>query len=615
MALAYFTLRPDFLRVDQGYSIAGGAASEVAATSDNSDTTYVYKTTTFSSPLLRMNNSNPSPDQPAAGRFVYYVKAQLRASGTAGTYGGPAFTLGCGYGIPSNAETTYFSSGYNNLTVPATITTVSTGVRAAGGITTITTAAAHGRAVGDMIWITGSSTGTPSGFVNGMWRILTVPTTTQFTFQHTTTTASTGNATNGNVSLAANVSANPQYTDPNGYAWTSGVLNASYIEVTDSSASGNNPIYELWADVVTATIPTVTITSIDGDTAAPFTVTNTTRPTIQWAYAQAESIGQTAYEVKLFATDPTASGAETATALWSISGTGSTNTAQIQYDMLNGSTYYAYVKVGTGGASTASGSNYSTWVGAGAIAVTLTAPTRPTIGTPTWSTSNQRATISITGGAAFAAGTQVWQCQRSDDGGTSWAYVRGADSFNLTAATVAPTAATIYDYEPKRGGTNPQYRVRAVGTVGGAILASAWTASPVSVSVAAVTNWNMIAFSATGISGTLLSDVKVLGDLQLDQAENVGVFRPRGRSKPIVIHGNINGEDGTYEIFASTIAIRDSILTLVNSQLVVLVLDPFGEQKYVHFTGRSILQTGPAAAPRFYISANYVETESGLVTD
>ena len=122
----------------------------------------------------------------------------------------------------------------------------------------------------------------------------------------------------------------------------------------------------------------------------------------------------------------------------------------------------------------------------------------------------------------------------------------------------------------------------------------------------------MAAFTSTALSGTVQTDVKVLGDLDLAQEEAIGIFRPQGRSLPLVVHGSLNGEDGTYEILAQTIATRDAILAIVNSQKTVLVVDPFGEQKYVRFVGRGMTQSGPSSAPRFLISANYVEVESGL---
>lgn len=613
MALSYFTLRPGSKSRDDGFGTAP-LGTAVNVTTDSSDTSYIHKPSSLTggfSCVITFNMTDPSPAQPAAGTFIYYTRLRLRCYGPAGTYGAPSYNIGLGTS-DTNAPTTNRGGGYTTLNVPSTITTISSASRAAGGITTVNTAGAHTLAVGDLVWITGSSTGTPTGFPNGAWRVLTVPSSTQFTFQHSTTTASTVNATNGNVSLATNIDGAYQYVNPSGTPWTQSNINGLVAYINDVSfygGSGSTRIYEAFADVVTATLPTVTSAwTIDGDSTSAYVVTTTTRPVISWTYSQAESLPQTAYAIKVFASDPGAGGAESATALWSATGAGSTNSATVGVDLTTGSTYYVYVKVGTSGASGTSAANYGSWVGT-SFSVSLTAPTTPTLSSASWSAANQRTTISVTGGASYSAGSQEWQVQRSDDGGTTWKYVRGA--FRSTDASVAPTSWTVYDYEPVRGGT-ARYRVRSVGNAAGVYLASTWTAGT-NVSVTAVTTWQMLAFTASSLSGSVLSDVKILGDLDLTQDETIGVFRPQGRTRPIVIHGSLTGEDGGYEILASTIALRDSYLALINSQKTVLVIDPFGEQKYVRFTGRTMRQTGPASAPRFYISATYVEVDSGLV--
>ena len=609
MAFSYFTIRPATKSRDDGY-VVYPSGTAVGVTTDHSEATYIYKSTGFSSPVITFTLADPSPAQPAAGTFVYYAKAKLRAYATNGTYGSLACNIGLGT-TDSNAVTTYFSQGYSTLNFPATITTITSASRAATGIITATTAAAHGRSVGDLIYIQGSTTGTPANFLNHAYRILTVGTSTTFTAQDIrgAQTASTVNATNGNLSIASNVDSNPIYSNPNGGPWTQTDINNLRLYLADSSALPGATLAELYAEVITATLPTITSAwTIDGDTTSAYVVTTTTRPVISWTYSQAESLPQTAWAIKVFTTDPGAGAAETTAALWSSSGTGTTNSATVGTDLTNGSTYYVYVKVGTSGTAGATAANYGAWVGT-SFSLTLTAPTTPTLSSATWSAANQKATISVTGGASYAPGSQEWQLQRSDDGGTTWKYVRGAT--RTTAAGVAPGTWSVDDYEPVRGGT-ARYRVRSVGTAGSVQLASAWTAGT-NVAITAVTTWNMIALTSTGLSGSVQADVKVLGDLDLSQDEGIGVFAPQGRTRKIVIHGTITGEDGQYEILANTIATRDSMLAVINSQLNVLVIDPFGEQKYVRFTQRQIKQTGPASAPRFYITAGYVEVDSGLV--
>jgi hypothetical protein len=131
------------------------------------------------------------------------------------------------------------------------------------------------------------------------------------------------------------------------------------------------------------------------------------------------------------------------------------------------------------------------------------------------------------------------------------------------------------------------------------------------VSVPALTNW---VFRSLGSSGELniVKDVKVLADLDLEQSEDIGVFTPMGRSAKVVVHGTVRGEDGTYNILCPDQATFDALIAVTNGRALILVADPFGDQKYVQIISRTYRKTGAAASPRYYVTLGYVEVESGL---
>jgi hypothetical protein len=223
-----------------------------------------------------------------------------------------------------------------------------------------------------------------------------------------------------------------------------------------------------------------------------------------------------------------------------------------------------------------------------------------------WDTTNQRLTATITG-ALYAAGTQTFELQRSDDGGTTWYTVRGASALVPNGSYVA----TIIDYEATRNIT-ARYRARAVGIISGPDVPSAWSTVATRI-IPTSPYWTFRALSDT-TQLSIVQDVKVRAELQTDQEESVGVFRPLGSDKSVVVHGELTGYDGVYEIFCGSSALLNSMLTLINSQAVILVVDPFNNQKYIEVTDRSwnTRTSGTSLVNVSDLTVNYVETDSGL---
>lgn len=766
-----YHLRNSGSLTDGGF-VVSPSGSVNAALNDSSDSSYIRKGSTTNTVTLTQSSRDPSSlaggvSLPISGHYVTRAITRLRVSqGASGK-----ITPGLAFRADTDTGATNYK-GLNQttgtLSLPATITTITSASKAATGIITVTTAAAHGRVVNDLILIQGSTNGTPTGFPNGAYRILTVGSSTTFTAQDITGysgfTASTVNATNGNISLAWNVISLPW--DSGSWTATTGTAAQALVDTlcvyledaTGSTFADRAYIYEAFMEVITAALPTVTVTGIDGDTAAPFVVTTTTRPTVTWTHAQADGYTQASYRVKVF-TNAVANPDTATGAVWDSGIVNSTTgSAQISADLINGSTYYVYVKTRTY-TSTANDDGWSLW-GSGTAAsgitfsVSLPAPAAPFISLA-WGTTEQRVRATLTGRAVTAPMTaQTFDLQRSDDGGATWYFVRGAtggvpngsfqvieDDFEMRrgitvryrARSVATGAGntiasqwaqyTLWDFEAGTtgwtagsnttvsqsatqvyaGANSMRLAPSAAGTVsatagsstatpvvvGGSYTASAWMRSTsasrtatlslswytaaaalistsagtgttittsgwtqvsvtatapanaayviVTVSVAsagsaadfmyvdnvefqittatvavpALTNW---VFRSLGSSGELniAKDVKVLADLALEQTEDVGVFRPKGRTGAVVVHGTIGGEDGTYQIMCPDQATFDALLAVVNSRALVLVADPFGEQKYVHVVDRSFVKTGTTSAPRYTVQLQYVETDSGL---
>ena len=112
------------------------------------------------------------------------------------------------------------------------------------------------------------------------------------------------------------------------------------------------------------------------------------------------------------------------------------------------------------------------------------------------------------------------------------------------------------------------------------------------------------------IPALTVAGVRVLADPDVQAEAQVGVFRPIGRDNAIVIDGGLGGWDGTYRLLVSGDAEWQAIETLIRSRVTVLVQDPFGYQKWVRFTGRSMTIDGTPSAPRRLVDVTYVEVDS-----
>jgi hypothetical protein len=193
--------------------------------------------------------------------------------------------------------------------------------------------------------------------------------------------------------------------------------------------------------------------------------------------------------------------------------------------------------------------------------------------------------------------SQVILVERSLDGGVTWQTIDTADAGN------PDQTAYVTDYSAERDATN-QYRARVIGYAGESAVASPFTTG----AAAWVPNDGKWWIKADGNADLTIGGALVLGPLKFDKAANVGVFRPLGRSTPVVITGDQYGLDGEYEIVVSgddAWAVAEPLLMSWTGD--VIVQDPFGTSKRIQITRRQFSLEGAAGAARRRVSIGYVE--------
>lgn len=188
--------------------------------------------------------------------------------------------------------------------------------------------------------------------------------------------------------------------------------------------------------------------------------------------------------------------------------------------------------------------------------------------------------------------------ERSTDNGVTWEEVSESD------ANVPNQVAQSDDYTALRDQTNV-YRARTVGiTSGQEVLSSPWSGD----AAAYATNDGNWWIKALGSPTLNIGNVNVQGPIQENVTQSVGVFRPLGRSTPVVVSGEIYGSDGDYSILLvgedEWDAAQGILFGFTGN---VCVQDPFGNQKIVRLVSRTIQEEGTRANPRRTVTIGYVE--------
>ena len=380
-------------------------------------------------------------------------------------------------------------------------------------------------------------------------------------------------------------------TAPDGSAWDQDRIDGLRAQIADLATGADlSNVYELFFDIETTARPTVTVSNPAG------TITLTSKPECSWAYTDTDGSDQDYHWVRVF-TDAQylASGFDpgTSDATWESGEVASgDNTITIDEHLLD-DTYRAYVKV----AKTVSGTPfYSAWAYSGFI-VNTTPPTVPTVVT-TFDSANNRVEITATGASVSGSfDSQVFQIQRSDDAGVTWADVVGG-----TAVVIGASAATVlYDYAAPRAAT-AYHRARAIGTLGEDEVASAWSSSD----TIAVTNDGTWWIKAVTDPDLNAGGLIVPGGFGGTAVEQVGVFRPLGRAGAVVVSAGMQTEDGQLTVKAIGLTDFDEAWALAIHRGTLLIQSPEPRQRLVRVTSRSYTRTGRMSQSVNDITIEYV---------
>lgn len=206
--------------------------------------------------------------------------------------------------------------------------------------------------------------------------------------------------------------------------------------------------------------------------------------------------------------------------------------------------------------------------------------------------------------------------ERSTDAGGTWETVRPNVGATLgsgggTSVTLAEQRATVYDYEAPRG-VALLYRAIERSTLisSGGVLPSAYSANASVTSVNDGAWWIKAPLDPTINAGGpgVLRVTK--GSLSFTRDEDLGTFRPLGRSNAVVVAGDLGGEDGSLQLTtlgASEWAVVEPLLT---HQEPWLLQDPDGSQKYVRINTAREWTRDAGSAARRVVRVPYVEVDA-----
>jgi len=359
---------------------------------------------------------------------------------------------------------------------------------------------------------------------------------------------------------------------PNGTDWSTETINGLRVKVTEYNDSTDvASIYELYVDVDKSAQPTVTVSAPTG------TITTTTAPDVTWAYADSDNETQAYYEIKVFSAAQYGAGgfsAATSTSTWESGEIASSDGTAVVGTLLLSGVYRAYVRV----AKAVNGSPFWSDYAYSQFTISVTPPSVPTL-SASWDDNLGKATLTVTGTSPTGYSSQYFDVHRSDDAGAIYTEIRNGGNITPNASYVG----TVADYEAPRG-VVAYYRARSVGVDASSNeFPSAWS----TVQQVLITSDDTWWFKAIEDPTINIGSVRVLAQLDTNIDEPNTVFRPLGKTRPIVVAGPLQGEDGIYSIKTVTEAEWDDIYPLVTHQGTILVQDPYGNQKYIRITART----------------------------
>lgn len=325
----------------------------------------------------------------------------------------------------------------------------------------------------------------------------------------------------------------------------------------------NTPgIYSSPTLILGSTPPVLNVTDPTG------TITNTTRPLVEWTMTDTESSAQESYLIRVFLPAVYTGGGfdpETSTgAVWDSGKVfSSLNQAQIMKDLgLDGATTYrAYVKVFQVG-DQPSNWDYSEFV------VDIELPPTPTVEVipqPSWA----RNRISVGGGlGSYPDGNYVVEYNDNDG---SWKPLP-----NGLVAVPVSEAVAFYDYLAPPG-IPRHYRARTVSSLSELLTVSSNT-STVEIVTLVFDDWWLKLWS----DGTKNVKLSVIPPFAFKQGRAVEVFQPAGPGLQVVFDQGVRGRTGTLSVETYGEVEFQALNTLLKSTSDLLLQDPFLHQYWVH---------------------------------
>lgn len=312
--------------------------------------------------------------------------------------------------------------------------------------------------------------------------------------------------------------------------------------------------------------PVVVVTAPTGSTVP------TSRPTVTWTYSDPEGDPAEVTEVRVFSAaqygatgfDP---GSISVKPVWESGALyGSVTSAPLTADLLNNTTYRAYVRARDLG----SVYRFGPWANS-QFTVSLTPPPTPTM-TATADSVLNRFTIVVTPGAGTPA-TQFFDVERSLDGGTTWATIRNG----ILAAT--GSAITMHDYEAPRA-TSVRYRTKARTVVGPNTVVSPWVTTA-GVTLASDNKW----WLKDPLSAGLNASIKAAPPFKYRPfREHVEVEDMLGRPDPVAVSDGRKLGAGTLAVWLHSKAEYDALLALLRTGRVLFLQSTLvGMEWYVRF--------------------------------
>lgn len=128
----------------------------------------------------------------------------------------------------------------------------------------------------------------------------------------------------------------------------------------------------------------------------------------------------------------------------------------------------------------------------------------------------------------------------------------------------------------------------------------------VPVSVVDENRWTFISPTDPTIR---VDGIKVLLPVDQEVTEQIGMYRPLGRSSAVVVTSAISGDDGRYIFMVTSDSEWTNVYALIRYQGTIFVIDPIGRTKYVRFLTRRWTEEGPVSKLRRRVTIDYVEVD------